>query len=147
MIIITLIFMYGVGSDNKSIKTASLVSIFILAIITIPVFLTGEPAEDTVEKLPGVLKSIIEEHEEAADFAFGAILLTGLLAAITIVLEILEYTSAKLFIKITLILSLLTCGIMARTGYLGGQIRHTEIRSTIPGSPIGQPSEENEKEN
>jgi hypothetical protein len=26
-------------------------------------------------------------------------------------------------------LSLLTFGLMARTGYLGGQIRHTEIRT------------------
>ena len=40
---------------------------------------------------------------------------------------------------ITFALSLITFGLMARTGYLGGQIRHSEIRSGVAGEvPAGE---------
>jgi hypothetical protein len=39
--------------------------VFVLgAVVALPVYLTGEPAEEVVEHLPGVAESFIESHEE-----------------------------------------------------------------------------------
>jgi len=90
---------------------------------------TGEAAEDLVEHLPGVTKALIHTHEEAAEYAniFGLIL-TG--AAVSMAL--IERFKPK-FLKITqivvLVLALFTSTVIIRTTFLGGQIRHTEIRS------------------
>jgi hypothetical protein len=35
----------------------------------VPVFLSGEPAADAIEDLPGVSEEMIEEREASADFA------------------------------------------------------------------------------
>jgi len=59
----------------------------IMAILAFPVFLTGEPAEESVEKLPGVLDSMIELHEDAANIAIWLMGLTGLLALIAIIMN------------------------------------------------------------
>lgn len=100
-----------------------------MALIAIPVFLTGEPAEEKIENLPGVVESIIEQHEETAEIAFWTMLAAGLIAGITIALQLLQNKMAKSFVMISVLISLVSFGLMARTGYLGGQIRHTEIRA------------------
>src|SRR5918912_1552915 len=55
-----------------------------LGVAAVAVYLTGEPAEDAVERLPGVAKSIVETHADAALVAtvmmsaFGALALGAL---------------------------------------------------------------------
>lgn len=51
----------------------------VTAAAAVPTYLTGEPAEEAVEHLPGVVKDLIEIHEERALIAlivatFGGIL-------------------------------------------------------------------------
>jgi hypothetical protein len=48
------------------LKRISLGIFIIVALLAIPAYLTGEPTEELVENLPGVSKSSIEQHEEAA---------------------------------------------------------------------------------
>ncbi len=45
---------YALFFKNASILRASLITLVAIALITIPVYLSGEGAEDIVEKLPGV---------------------------------------------------------------------------------------------
>lgn len=124
----TLFLLYGFLKKNISIQQLSLITIFLMALIAIPVFLTGEPAEERIENLPGVVEAIIEEHEETAEIALWTMLAAGLISGITIALQLLNNKMAKSFVMISLLISLVSFGLMARTGYLGGQIRHTEIR-------------------
>jgi uncharacterized membrane protein len=125
----TLFLLFGVWKKNNSIQQISLATIFLMALFAIPVFLTGEPAEESVEKLPGVIKSLIEEHEEASQIAFWVMMVAGLFSLIGFGMQLLNNRMAKTFVTLTLLISLVTSGLMARAGYLGGQIRHTEIRS------------------
>ncbi len=74
------------------------------------------------------MELIIEEHEEAAEIAFGSLLIAAALLLVTFVFIKMKSQSANLLVKLTLIVSLAASGLMARTGYLGGLIRHTEIR-------------------
>lgn len=70
----------GFASRSDAVKRASLVILLGMAIMTIPVYLTGEPAEERVENAGGVSQPVIEEHEEAAKFAFAAMGFAGIIA-------------------------------------------------------------------
>ena len=124
----TLFLLFGVWKKNNSIQQISLATIFLMALFSIPVFLTGEPAEESVEKLPGVIKSLIEEHEEASQIAFWVMMVAGLFSLVGFAMQFMQNKMAKTFVMVTLLMSIITSGLMARAGYLGGQIRHSEIR-------------------
>lgn len=90
---------------------------------------TGESAEDLVEHLPGVTKELIHTHEEAAEYAqIFALILAGA-AFLMAILERYKPQFLKTTQIVVLLLALFTSTVIIRTTFLGGQIRHTEIRS------------------
>lgn len=115
--------------NSKELKILSLGFFVLAAILTIPVYFTGEPAEEAVEHLAGVAESVIEQHEEAAEVSF---IITGILGAIALAGLVLFWNSPHIphwFVTGVLILALVVGGSMAWTANLGGQIRHSEIRT------------------
>ncbi len=124
-----LILTYGLYSKNDSVIKASLGTFVLMAILTIPVFLTGEPAAETVENLPGVSENIIEEHEELAEKAIWLMGLLGILSIFGLYAIYRKLSFSKIITTAVLIISLATSGLFAYVGNLGGQIRHTEIRT------------------
>lgn len=112
---------------NARFQRLSLWFLVLFALTAIPVYLTGESAEEVAERLPGVSEAVIERHEEAALAALVAMEVLGGLALLGAALfrkaaRIPAYLAAGV-----LALTLSTTGLFAWTGYLGGQIRHTEI--------------------
>jgi hypothetical protein len=138
----TIFLMYGIWQKNNSIQKMSLATIFLMALIAIPVFLTGEPAEESVENIPGVLKASIETHEEASELAFWAMEVAGLIALVSFIFQMMQSKMAYAFVMICMVASIATAALMGRTAYLGGQIRHTEIA----GNNIANPATEQTKE-
>ena len=132
---------YGIFSRSESTKNAALWMWFFMALAAIPVFLTGEPAEESVEGIAGVSENLIEQHEEAAEIALWAMEALGLFSLILAIIRLRKADTAKAGVYLAFALSLVTFALMARTGYLGGQIRHSEIRSGIAAS---NPNNENE---
>jgi hypothetical protein len=57
------------GMTEKHRVLFSLGVFVFTALLALPVYFIGEPAEEVVEHLPGVAKSLIEKHENAALFA------------------------------------------------------------------------------
>ncbi len=121
------LLLWGIIKNQQNLKTTSAALLAIMAAIAIPVFLTGEPAEETVEKINGVSETMIELHEDAAKIAIWIMEITGLLALISIFFSRKNYRVAKTLFVSTLLFSILSFAAMARTGYYGGQIRHTEL--------------------
>ena len=58
------ILAYGQFSKNNGIIKVALITFILMAIFTIPVFLTGEESEETVEHIAGVSERLIGDHEE-----------------------------------------------------------------------------------
>src|SRR5690606_23661601 len=114
---------------NIEIQKVALATFIIMALLTIPVFLTGEEAEEAVEHLPGFSKQLIENHEELAEKAVWLMGILGGLSLIAFYAIIKKLSFAKILLWITLIVSLATFGLFAQVGNLGGQIRHAEIRT------------------
>ena len=116
---------------SEEIKRVSLGIFAIIAVATHPVYFTGEPAEEIVDRLPGVEEPIIEEHEESALIAFTAVGILGISALGTLWRYRRADTIPKRLVIAGMILSIAVCGLMAWTADLGGKIRHSEIRSGI----------------
>jgi len=100
----------------------------LLGVSALVVYLTGEPAEDAVEKLPGISHGIVERHEDAALVATIVVGVVGALALASLLL----YRRRALPRWVTVLgfgAALVASSAMAYTANLGGQIRHTEIRA------------------
>ncbi len=130
-IIGTGILAYGQFSKKNDIKKVALITFILMAILTIPVFLTGEEAEETVEHIAGISERLIENHEELAEKAIWLMGVLGLLSMITLIAIVRKLSVVKLLGIITLIISLITSILFAKVGSLGGEIRHSEIRNNI----------------
>jgi hypothetical protein len=129
-----LVLAHGIGT--KSIQT-NIAGYYILILSSIGAgisYLTGEGAEENVEKLPGVIESTIKQHEEFALFALISLIILGVAALVGLVLTIRQTSFTRTIAMIVVFIAALSFGLVARTGYLGGQIRHTEIVNALPNS-------------
>ena len=122
-----LLLFYGLFKNSKSVIEASMLAFIITALFTIPVFLTGEPAEESIENIPGILKSAIETHEENAEVAFWLMEALGVFSILTFIMKVKENKMANSFTKAALVFSLVIFGFMAKVANEGGKIRHSEI--------------------
>jgi uncharacterized membrane protein len=134
----TLLLVVGVVRQNDVLRRTALVVFLATGVLAGATYLTGEPAEEAVEHLPGVSKVIIESHEEAALVATLAA--AGL--AIISAAGLIRYRKGKAiptgFATIALIVGIAVTAAMAWTANLGGQIRHTEIRSALDSRVLHQ---------
>ena len=110
----------------------------VLALLTVPVYLSGEPAEEIVEDLPGVPHAVLEEHEEIAEVTFVVTEVLGALALLGLALAWKRGKVPKPLAYGSLVLVLIASSLLARTAYSGGQIRHTEIREATPPGPSSE---------
>jgi uncharacterized membrane protein len=95
-------------------------------------YATGESAEETVEKIRGLSESNVEQHEEFALFALLAVIILGLISLVGIYLTKKNSHLTRKVALIAFFISIICFGMIAWTGYLGGQVRHTEINSAQP---------------
>ena len=107
---------------------AGLVISLIVGLTAVSAYLTGEEAEDVVERWPGVESNLIHEHEEQAETAFYVAIVLGLLAAGVIIIGTKKPAIKKGGTWAVLIAALITAVLMAGTATSGGEIRHPEIR-------------------
>lgn len=128
----SLFLLYGILRKNESLQKISITAIVIMAFIAIPVFLTGEPAEESVENISGISEAVIEPHEEAAELAFWVMEITGIIGLAGLIFSKINTKIAKVLTTLLLIASFASFVLMARTGYLGGKIRHTELNGNTP---------------
>ena len=107
---------------------------FLAGLLAVPVYLSGNAAEENVEDLPGVSHDVLEEHEDAGLFGLIAGIAAGLLGAVGLVLSRGTRTVARWVGISTLVIALWASAVFVRVAYLGGMIRHSEIR---PGAAAG----------
>lgn len=120
---------FALWRHSEETKRVALGILIIAALFAIPVFLTGEPAEAGVKGLPGVSKALIEKHEEVAGVALGGLLVIGAVAIVGLIWFRGRRLMPAWFGFTVLTGALIVSGLMGWTASLGGQVRHTEIRS------------------
>jgi uncharacterized membrane protein len=116
---------------SEELEKVSFGVLVIVALLAIPAYLTGEPAEEMVEHLPEVNHDAIEEHEDAATFAFAGVLVLGSVTFGGLIFFRRRKPIPEWLAILVLVLSVLVFAMMVRTAYLGGFIRHPELRPTF----------------
>lgn len=127
----TLVLIHGIWSKSIQTKIAAF-NLFIISAIGAGIaYATGEGAEEAVEHIQGVSENIIEQHENAAMFALVSLIVLGVSSLLAIIVANKNNILTKTTSLATLLIAVISFALVARTGYLGGQIRHTEIASSI----------------
>jgi uncharacterized membrane protein len=100
------------------------------AVSALPTYLTGSGAEHAVRDLPGVTRPIMIMQAHS-NMALIAAIVVGVLGAYAL-WALWRYrrpaTLPRVVMWVTLVGALVGSGLMAYSGLLGGEIRHTEVR-------------------
>ena len=117
----------AVRFNQLAMQRTALALLVVVGVAAAAAKYSGEPAEDSVRAMPGVTRAAIHEHEELADKAFIAAAALGVFAAVALVRW--RQAAPPVVATWTAVAgALVVSGLMAYTGLLGGQIRHTEVR-------------------
>jgi uncharacterized membrane protein len=119
---------HALWTRNTQTKLAAYCLLLISAIGGVIAYLTGEAAEESVEHIEGVSHDLIEQHEDFAKMALIAMIALGVIALPGIYTALKRHALARKVAGLTFIAAIIGFILTARTGYTGGQIRHSEIR-------------------
>ncbi len=122
-----LLFAFAVGRKSDDLRKAAFATFVIVAVMAVVAYLTGEPAEGVLKKLPGMAEGFSEKHEDLAGAAMAGSAVIGVAALVGLVWFQGPRPVKPWFTALMLIAALVVAGLMAYTAYLGGQIRHTEM--------------------
>lgn len=136
------LFLVALAKRSGPFQHVALWFLVVSALAAIPVYLTGESAEEAVERLPGVAEALIERHEEAAGAAFVAMEVLGGIALLTALALRWRPQVPRVVAAGLVALVVATSALFTWTGYLGGQIRHSEVRSGAAVADAGDGAQE-----
>ncbi len=124
-----LVMVGGIIVRSEIVKRVAY-GIFVMgALSAIPALLSGEGAEEVVEKISGVSEQFIKSHEEIAEtfallsYIFGVVSLVGLWA------NWKQKSFSNILSFATVAFAVVVLFYAQKTGTTGGEIRHTEIRT------------------
>jgi uncharacterized membrane protein len=120
------LFLLGLFEKHHPMRRAALILFAVLAFVTIPVFISGVGAQVALRKT-GVSNALVQRHEGAAMLALTFMEMTGAAAVVGLWELYRMARPARWNIAAVLLLSVVTVGLMARTGNTGGDLRHPEI--------------------
>ena len=126
-IIAVALFIVALIGKNDDLKRASLGIFLVLAILTMPVYMTGKAAQEAIKGRDGVSDMLMETHQDAALLAFLFMEITGAFAWLGLWQFRRISRMANWNLAVVLLFSIVTLGLMARAANMGGEIRHPEI--------------------
>ncbi len=114
----------GMVARSTAVVRSAFAIFALAALVAVPVFLSGQRAEDVVKGIEGVNSIAIHPHEEAGEWALIMLSIEGVaaLAALLFFRRALPRWLAPMI----LILALLATAAVFRTASLGGKIHHPE---------------------
>lgn len=119
----------GLWLGSSDLRKMGLWLLILSALIAIPTYLSGEPAESFIKNYPGVARFGIHQHLEAAKISLIGIEVAGFASLVVLLYTRLGKTLPRFIWGIVLLLSATSTVLMLRTSHLGGQIRHEEIQT------------------
>lgn len=127
---------YGLWTNSNNTIIAAYLLFIISAVGAGIAYATGEAAEETVENIKAISKGNIDQHEDFAIYALWGFIILGVTSLIGLLFSLKNWIGKKYISLVLLLMALISFGLVAYTGYLGGQIRHTEIGNSSPSKTI-----------
>ena len=118
---------YGLWRKSHDVVAFSLGLFVLSGLAAGAAYLTGEGAEEVVERAVGTSEVLLEQHEDAS---FYALIGAGVLSVFALAtLAFFRKTVPRTVSAVLLVLAVGVGGLMAWTANLGGQIRRPELRN------------------
>ena len=114
---------------NEHLTHAGLEALYVVALLTLPAYITGVGASRELRDVPGVSDFAMRMHQDAALWGFTVIELAGFLGWIALWQMRRRDHLPRGIVAATTALLVVAIAMMAGAANLGGEIRHPEIRS------------------
>jgi hypothetical protein len=124
---------------DEGLKRVSLEVFYVIAVLTLPAYITGVGTEFSFETNDSVSKELMTRHHDAALIASLFMLLTG----VTSWLALWQWRRLARFRNGSLavvLLSAITLVLMGRAANIGGEIRHPEILDPTAAAAVVAPA-------
>lgn len=121
------LFAYGLLRNQKEIKLVALLAYLLCSLFIFPTYLSGEKAEDLVEKLPGVSEKTIEKHEDLAKPALALAIVGIALAGVVLFSIYSDFKTLTWLPYVLLVFILIQNLYFLNLAHSGGLIRHSEL--------------------
>jgi hypothetical protein len=129
------LFFVAHARRNDDLKRTGLVIFFVVAVVAIATYLSGNAAESVVQGRRDIARGAIRAHEDAALLAFVFMEMTGFFAWLALWQWRRVPRLARWQLPTVLVLSIVTFGLMARAAEMGGEIHHPEILAAETAAP------------
>jgi hypothetical protein len=114
---------------DEPLKHAGLEVLFVIAVLTLPVYTSGVGAHLKLRDRPEVSDNAMRAHQDAALAGFAVTEFAGFVAWIALWQARRRGRAAPGLVPVVTLLSIVALALMARAATLGGEIRHPEIRT------------------
>lgn len=129
---VALLLAWGLLRHSADVTRVGLALTAAVAVVTIAVYLTGNPAARQLRDVdPTLDRHLVHEHEALARAGFIAVLTTGAAALAALWIERNTGPVAGPLPSMVLVALLVCFGLFVRAALAGSQIRHPELRPPI----------------
>ena len=124
---------------NEHLTHAGLEVLFVIAVLTLPAYVTGVAAQQQLRERPDVVVDAIRMHHDAALLGFTVTEFAGFLAWVALWQTRRRGRAARGLVPAVILLLLVAVALTGRAATLGGEIRHPEIRVDGAAATAGDP--------
>jgi uncharacterized membrane protein len=116
---------------GEPLKHAGLEVLFVIAVVTLPVYTSGVAAHLKLRDRPELSDNAMRVHQDAALAGFAVTEFAGFVAWIALWQFRRRGRASRGLVPAATLLSIVALALMARAATLGGEIRHPEIRTDL----------------
>jgi uncharacterized membrane protein len=136
------LLLVAVVRRDERVTHAGLEVLFLIAVLTLPVYMSGVAAHQKLRDQPGVSDDAMRTHHDAALAGFTVTEFAGFVAWIALWQFRRHGRAAPGLVPAVVLLSMVALLLMARAATLGGEIRHPEIRTEVAAAAAGAADDE-----
>jgi hypothetical protein len=133
------LLLLGYIRRNEHVKHVGLEVLFIVALLTLPVYVSGVAGQFEIREQPGVSIDTIKIHQDVALFGFGWMMIAGFVAWAALWSWRRHGQPGRGLVPAATLLLVMALIVMGRAANLGGDIRHPEIVAAGAATPAGAP--------
>ena len=133
------LLLLGFVRRNDHLKHVGLEVLFIIAVLTLPVYVSGVAAHRELQERPEISEEAVRIHHDAALIGFTFTELAGFVAWVALWQSRRRGAPATALVAASTALLVVALAVMGRAANLGGEIRHPEIVAAGAAAPAGDP--------
>jgi uncharacterized membrane protein len=131
LVVALALLLLALARRDEPLKHAGLEVLFVIAVVTLPVYMSGVAARLELLDRPELSDNAMRVHQDAALAGFTVTEFAGFVAWIALWQSRRRGRAARGLIPAVMLLSIVALALMARAATLGGEIRHPEIRTDL----------------